>query len=80
MKKLFRDTEPLPTIVKLMPEATYEEHMEASATVWELFDAVWGLAEKLVKEEHAEKAAQATLIPPVPSPSSPRRAVLRSTH
>lgn len=53
MRELARYSEVLPLIEKLMPEATKEEQLKANVELWEFFDAVWAIADRLANEEEA---------------------------
>jgi hypothetical protein len=56
MNEQDRDTEILPIIERAMPDATHEEKLQATFELWEFFDAIWAIADRLVTEEEARLA------------------------
>jgi hypothetical protein len=50
MRQRERDTEILPVVEQTMPDATPEEKLQATFELWEFFDAIWAIADRIVTE------------------------------
>ena len=63
MRKLARYTEVLAIIEATMPDATHEEKLQASFELWQFFDAIWVIADRLVTEEEQTGAERDKSVP-----------------
>lgn len=50
MKKAARDTEILDLVEEMMPTAARDEKLLASYHLWEFFDAIWLIADRVIGE------------------------------
>ena len=58
MRKRARDTE-VPAIVETaMPNASFEELLQATFEFWQFFDALWAIADRLVTEREQGRTAR----------------------